>query len=142
MWQAKHAWFLKAANDAESMKFGRKEGWNRICDLQTACRGLVPIKTCSIKKMDGTVCSSAEEQQLRWREHFLHVLNIQSDFDPAEINSIQQRDLRDDLAIPPTSDEVLKALSHLSNGKAAGKSGILPEMVEVNCDLFSTTFLL
>ena len=31
---------------------------------------------------------------------------------------------------------MLKAISHLSNEKAAGKSGILPEMVKVNCDLF------
>ena len=70
----------------------------------------------------------------------MHVLNVQSDFDPTEVNSIRQWDFRDDLANPPTPDEVLKALSHLFNGKAAGKSGILPEMVKVNCDIFQSPF--
>ena len=131
------AWFLKTATAIESMKFGQQEVWNNIHDLQTASRGLVQIKTlCSVRKLDGTICSSAGEQQQRWREHFLKVLNIQSTFDPAEIEFLRVRDVSEGLAIPCTADEVQTAINHLSNGKAAGSSSILPEMVKVNCNLF------
>ena len=131
------AWFLKTATAIESMKFGQQEVGNNIHDLQTASRGLVLIKTsCSVRKLDGTICSSAGEQQQCWREHFLKVLNIQSTFDPTEIELVRVREVSDGLALPPTADEVQTAINHLSNGKAAGSSGILPEMVKVNCNLF------
>ena len=40
------------------------------------------------------------------------------------------------LATPPTAEEPQRCLRYLTNGKAAGSSGILPEMVKYNCDLF------
>ena len=39
------------------------------------------------------------------------------------------------LATPPTAEEAQRCLRYLTNGKAAGSSSILPEMIKYNCDL-------
>ena len=64
------------------------------------------------------------------------------------IRATKQYPLRNDLKVPPTEDEVLEALGKLKEKKAAGKNGILPEMVkgcggwmmEYILDLFSTVW--
>ncbi|XP_065176365.1 uncharacterized protein LOC135806138 [Sycon ciliatum] len=133
---AKEDWFRKTASDAESRKFGCKAVWNSIRDLQTARRGLIPTKSCLIKQTDGSPCSSVEAQQNRWSEHFENLLNLPSGFVRSEIDLVQQRNIMEHLATPPTAEEAQRCLRYLTNGKAAGSSGILPEMVKYNCDLF------
>ncbi len=64
------------------------------------------------------------------------------------IRSAQQHPLRNELMVPPTEEEVIAALGRLQINKAAGKNGILPEMVkgcggemlEHFIDLFSTVW--
>ena len=90
--------------------------------------------------MDGTVCSLPQEQLARWREHFLQVLNIPSTFSEDEIGQLRQRDIYHELAEPPQPCEIERAIRHLSNGKAAGKSGILPEMLKVNSEMSMNAF--
>ena len=46
------------------------------------------------------------------------------------MESVRQREVRDDLDSVPTHREIFKALGKLKNGKAAGTSGILPEMLK------------
>lgn len=54
-------------------------------------------------------------------------------FDGGEVERERQRPVKDDMADPPTEEELLAAVAKLKSGKAAGKSGILPEMVKVAC---------
>ena len=58
------------------------------------------------------------------------VLNVCSSFDQNTIDQIAQRPVADDVAEPPSEREVRKVTSHLSNDKAVGASGILPELVK------------
>ncbi len=134
--KAKNDWFVETARKAESVKFGHKRLWTNIRALQTARRGLVPVRSCTMKKLDGSTCNSVADRQSRWREHFLKVLNIPSGFLSSEIDLIQQRPVYEYLTEPPTKDDLAHAICQLSNGKAAGSSGILPEMLKVNVPLF------
>ncbi|TWW53305.1 RNA-directed DNA polymerase from mobile element jockey [Takifugu flavidus] len=64
----------------------------------------------------------------RWREHFSTLLNRPSTVDPAALNSIPQKPVVDDLDLPPSLDEVMKAIKQTSSGKAAGGDNIPAEL--------------
>ena len=133
MRQAKDAWFRKKAEKAELHRFGGKDVWRSIRDMQQACRGLIPQKTGNIKDEHGCPCTTVEEKQQRWRRHFTGILNVRSRFNQTELDKIKQRPLRTHLADLPSLDELETAVGKIKNGKAGGSSGILPEMVKIAC---------
>ena len=59
---------------------------------------------------------------------------MSTSFDLEEIRKARQRPLRPEMGMLPTEKELQNAIRKLRNGKAAGESGILPEMVKVACD--------
>lgn len=63
------------------------------------------------------------------RKHFTKVFSIRSQFEEM-LGLVRQREVRDSLGNIPTSREMEKALEQLKNGKAAGQSTILPEMLK------------
>ena len=50
-----------------------------------------------------------------------------------ELEQARQRPPQTEMADPPSSEELENAISKLRTGKAAGQSGILPEMVKAAC---------
>ena len=64
------------------------------------------------------------------------MLNVRSTFTPDVVASIPQMNCDHSLSLPPTRLELLQAISQCKNGKAAGESGILPELVKVCPDVF------
>ena len=64
----------------------------------------------------------------RWAEHFENVLNRPSSINEEAINRLPQVDFNMSLAAVPTLDEINKAISSLSNGKAPGSDGIPAEV--------------
>ena len=60
-------------------------------------------------------------------------MSVHSTFDLEEIRRARQRTLRPEMGVLPSEKELLNAIKKLRNGKAAGESGILPEMVKVAC---------
>ena len=124
---AKDAWFLMKAKEIEGDKFGGKKA---IRDMQRGRRGLIPSRVVSIVGEDGNVCQSTSAQHQRWRRHFTKVLNIRSQFDQGELDRVEQREILDTMGTKPTSLEVRQAIGKLKSGKAAGSSGILPEMLK------------
>ena len=130
---AKNAWFLRKAEVAQQQRFGGKEVWQSIRDMQRACRGLIPQRTGNIKDEDGEPCTSVDAKQQRWRRHFNGILNVESHFNQAELDRVRQRPMRPQLAELPSLEELVEAVGKLKNGKASGSSGILPEMVKVAC---------
>ena len=131
--RAKDQWFRAKAEEAERARFGGKV-WRCIRDLQRGRRGLRPSVNVTINDEYENPCRTPLAQQQRWRRHFSAVLNIHSQFDPAELEKVVQRPVRPDLAQPPTLRELTTALGKLKTGKAGGNSNILPEMVKVACD--------
>ena len=94
------------------------------------------MTTSTINDENGNVCSSVESQANRWCQHFSRVLNVRSTFTPDVVASIPQMDCDHSLSLPPSRLELLQAISQCKNGKAAGESGILPELVKVCPDVF------
>ena len=58
------------------------------------------------------------------------MFNLRSLFEEKVLESVRQRDVNGSIAGKPTVREVKKALGKLKNGKAAGFSNILPEMLK------------
>ncbi len=128
--KAKEDWILAKAQEATANRFDGSVVWRCIADLQSAGTGLCPTRVSSVTDESGRLCVSAEEQSQRWRRHFSAVLNIESSFDARAISDIAQRPVAEDRAGPPSLLEIRAAMSRLQNGKAAGASSILPELLK------------
>lgn len=143
--RAKCRWFASIAEQAD---LGRKtfhgaSVWSAIRTIQHNHRGHTPTVTPSIRDEEGNLCCSSEEQLQRWHRHFTKVLNIQSDFDPSVFDQLSHRPVQEWPGDLPSMDEVLVAVRRLRNRKAAGCSGILPEMVKcAGEDLYNALLVL
>ena len=114
---AKDKWFQHKAFEAERGRHGGKLVWKCIHDIQRGRRGLVPTRSATVR-----------DENERWRRHFSSILNIQSEFSVEELERVK---LKPELAELLTEEELMGAIEKLKNGKAAGESGVLPEMVKV-----------
>ena len=130
---AKDKWFQRKASEAERGRHGGKLLWKCIRDIQRGRRGLVPTRSATIRDEDGASCCTTEAQNERWIRHFSNILNVQSEFSLEELERVEQRPLRPELAELPTEEELMEAIEKLKNGKAGGESGVLPELVKVAC---------
>ena len=151
---AKNDWFVKKALEAERGRKSRKLVWKCIRDLPRGRRGMVPTKSATVKNEDGNICRTPEDQQQRWQRHFTKVLNIASEFSleelekmkqrplrrdfdepptKEELENVKQRPLRSDFDEPPTEEELENAIEKLKNGKGAGESCIVAEMLKAVC---------
>ena len=107
---AKDAWFCSKANVAQQQRFGGKEVWRSIRDMQRACKGLIPQRTGIIKDEGGESCTSVDAKQQRWRRNFTSILNIGSQFNHEELDRIRQRPMRLQLAEIPSMEELVGAV--------------------------------
>ena len=131
--EAKNSWFQEKAEEAQRGRFGSKKIWQCIGDMQHGRRGMIPVRRATIKDVEGHLCTKTQEQQERWRRHFSTVLNIQSHHNATEMEKTRQRPTRHHMAELPSMEELTDAVGKLQNGKAAGKSGILLELVKAGC---------
>jgi len=129
--ETKNRWFQEKAATVEQGQFGGKLVWNCIRDMQRGRRGRVPSRVITIHDENNVPCVSTASQHQRWRHHFTKVLNVVSEYDESELDLVRQREVDPSLACLPCEYDVQLALSQVKSGKAAGKSGILPEMVKI-----------
>ena len=130
---AKDSWLCSKADVAQQQRFGGKEVWRSIRDMQRACRGLIPQRTGIIKDEEGQPCTSVDAKQQRRRQHFTSILNVESQFKHEEPDRVRQQPMRPQLTEIPSMEELVGAVGKLKNGKAGGSSGIWPEMLKVAC---------
>ena len=62
------------------------------------------MKPRAVKKQDGSFCSRSVETLGRWRGHFEGVLNVESSFNLATIDSIQPMVTRREMCDLPTGE--------------------------------------
>ncbi|VDL99513.1 unnamed protein product [Schistocephalus solidus] len=78
---------------------------------------------------DGTTLLTEKSQILkRWAEHFRSVLNCSSAISDAAIDRLPQVDTNNDLDLPPSLPETIRAVQQISSGKAPGSDAIPPEV--------------
>ena len=99
--------------------------------MQNGRRGQVPSRVVTIHDENNVPCTSTSSQHQRWWCHFTKVLNVVGQYDEGELDLVRQREVDFSLAHLPCEQDVRLALLQVKNGKAAGMSGILPEMVKV-----------
>ena len=128
--KAKDEWVRNVALEgAEASKDGRTR-WKSIRKLQMAHSGRRPTRQTALLKENGELTASPEEVTARWHGHFKRILNIPTEYKEEVIAEIQQLPIQSHLDEPPSEEEIETALSKLKNGKAGGKTGILPEMIK------------
>ena len=64
----------------------------------------------------------------RWAEHFSTLLNKPSTVDPTALEQVPQQPTLNDLDLPPSMDELSKALKQTNSGRASGKDCIPAEI--------------
>ena len=70
----------------------------------------------------------------RWAEHFSDLLNRANPTDPTFIEAVPQLNIVEELDLPPTLDEVKKAICSLRCRKAAGLDGLQAELLKYGGD--------
>jgi hypothetical protein len=98
-----------------------------------------------MKKSDGTIAQTDEESAEAVREHFeTEVFARESPYNQASIDEMEQRPTREDLGLPPTIEELKKAIARSNRDKAPGETGIPAEAFKALDDdnlLFAYTAL-
>ena len=69
-----------------------------------------------------------EDLRNRWAEHFSTQLNRPSTVDPTTLYQVLQQPTLNDLDLPPSMDELSKAIKQVNSGRASGKDGIPAEI--------------
>ena len=64
----------------------------------------------------------------RWAEHFSTLLNRPSTVDSTPLEQVPQQPTLNDLDLPPSMDELTKAIKQTNSGRASGKDGIPAEI--------------
>ena len=81
-----------------------------------------------------TVLTDPDQILQRWAEHFCNVLNRPSSISAEAITNLPQVPVNESLDLLPTSVEVKKAISQLSDGKAPGRDAIPAEIYKCGGD--------
>ena len=103
--------------------------WNFIRKLQVIHAGRKPTRPSVVLKEDGVLTADLDEVKSRWRKHFTRLLNIPSSCQEETITDMPSQPTCWDLDVPPTMEELDIALDRIKEGKAGGKTEILPEMI-------------
>jgi len=97
--------------------------------------GKTKMQTLPIKKSNGQITKTHDEQVQRWREYFEGVLNCPEPTVQFEaLDMLHESEVLDIDTDAITEDEVRKAMQSLKNGKAAGNDGIKAEMIKCGGD--------
>ena len=84
-----------------------------------------------LQSADGSMLIKDQEGlRNRWAEHFSTRLNKPSTVDPTALEQVPQQPTLNDLDLPPSMDELSKALKQTNSGKSSDKDGIPAEIYQ------------
>ena len=134
--KAKNDWILsqsKTANDAKVGKGGTKQCWDAVNKLKHGLSKTKPSTERAMKKEDGSVCKTPEENAEVFRAHFEKLYGRTPEFDLSILNSLHQHPLAQDSHQMPNVTEIREAVQNLKN-RAPGESGIPPQALKAIID--------
>uniref|UniRef100_A0A5F8H7Z0 Reverse transcriptase domain-containing protein n=1 Tax=Monodelphis domestica TaxID=13616 RepID=A0A5F8H7Z0_MONDO len=96
--------------------------------LKTVYGPLKPTITPLLSSDSDTLIKDKKGISNRWKEYFSQLLNRPSSVDQSALDQIPPNRTIEQLDVPPSIEEVQKAIKQMSAGKAPGKDGIPTEV--------------
>ncbi|XP_076461753.1 uncharacterized protein LOC143294207 [Babylonia areolata] len=87
-------------------------------------------KIAPLKSAFGAIITDQSKQVERWAEHYQELYSRENIVADAAMESIPNLSVMEELDIPPSEEELSKAIVSLVCGKAPGKDGIPPEVIK------------
>uniref|UniRef100_A0A5F8GN97 RNA-directed DNA polymerase n=1 Tax=Monodelphis domestica TaxID=13616 RepID=A0A5F8GN97_MONDO len=120
-------WWEKKAE--EMQHFADTKNYKQFFSALKTVYGPLKSATAPLLSSDGdTLIKDKKGISNRWKEHFSQLFNLPSSVDQRALDQIPQNHIIEQLDIPPSLEEVQKAIKQMSAGKALGKDGILTEV--------------
>jgi len=122
----KETWFGEKLAEAETAA-GRGDSktlYRVVKELSGKATQKLPINDA-----DGKPLKTQEEQAKRWKEHFQTILNCNEPDDIQDLNTGYTKTLNIEVG-DITTEEVIRAIKKLKNGKSAGVDGIQAELLK------------
>ncbi|VDM03028.1 unnamed protein product [Schistocephalus solidus] len=127
LWEMQDAWMIRKAEEIQGYadRNEMKNFFKAIKAIYGPCiKGNAPLLSS-----DGTTLLTENSQILkRWAKHFERVLNCSSAISDDAIDRLPQVDKNNELDLPPSLPETIRALQQISSGKAWGSDAIPPEV--------------
>ena len=121
------SWLSNKADEIQS--YANKNDSKNFYSALKAIYGPTSSGSSPLLSADGLQLITEQDKVLeRWAEHFCGVLNRPSSISKEAIDNLPQVPINETLDIPPSTEDVVKAVKQLSDGKAAGKDSIPAEV--------------
>ena len=121
------AWLSARADEIQG--HADRHDMGRFYDALKAIYGPKSSSSSSLLSADGSTLLTDKKQILdRWAEHFNTVLNRPSSINNEAIDRLPQVPINETMDIPPSAEDVSKAIGQLSSGKAPGSDSIPAEV--------------
>ncbi|BHF67956.1 hypothetical protein SprV_0301098500 [Sparganum proliferum] len=125
--EMRDAWTARKAEEIQS--YADRNEWKNFFSAIKAVYGPLTKGTAPLLSADSNTLLTEKTQILqRWAEHFRGVLNRPSAISDAAIERLPQVETNEDLDLPPSLQETIRAVQQLSSGKAPGSDAIPAEV--------------
>jgi hypothetical protein len=124
--KAKAEWIEERIRALRGGEASPTEVYKVVKELAAGMGQSKPVLASLFRKVDGSM-SSIEENAKTVQEHFTRVYDAPSTIDLADLEEIQQRPVREDLATVPTDEEIVAAIRKAKSNRSPGDSKIPPE---------------
>ena len=129
-----NGWILKLANqlsaNCTSSKGVSKKSWVTVDQLKKGLNNHSTIRQVNLRKADGSICTSPEENVSTLHEHFKSVYQRKPVVDVSVLDLLPDLACVQSAAHPPTDGEIKLSIKKLHN-TAAGNSGIGAEFWKI-----------
>ena len=139
----KNDWIKSKHNYVNTMSSfgGSKSCWDALAQLQHALSKIRPSTQRTIKKEDGSLCKTSEENAVVFHTHFHNIHGLPLKYDATVIEAIPQTPVVQGYATHPSDKEILSSVSKLKE-KAPGESGIPAKVLKILSDEVNTLIIL
>ena len=110
-------------NNAALNSRGTGVAWKAVKNLRDGLEKTVPANVKPMKKADGSLCKTPEENAEVFRVHFEKLFSKTPSYDPTVLEDLPQKPVVEDCDAPPTDEEIAKAVKQLKNS-GPGESGV------------------
>ena len=121
---AKNRWIVSHCNNIND--FGNKKAWESIKTLKNSLSKIRPYIQKQMKKPDGSMCQTPEENADVFFNHFKSLFDQEGSYDPRVLDELPQHPIHEGYDHLPTDEEIRNAILKLKNN-APGESSVISQ---------------